>query len=464
MLKFISFTLITIGLASTIFAEIVVTEVGCNPMGSSSAVPGDLSHEFIEIFNTGPKTVSVTDIYFKTESASSSAAADSNDVVAWRGDSLRDIGMGKNLLYPEQLKPGETAVILGRKYISAPESSWYKLPEGTIVFGTRKTYLRSGGMPNSSSVVYVHVRGHSALSSFNVQRRVNVDPGEGMSWNRVSPDSSDLPQQWVRYVSTPGVLRESVNAGSGIRKLIISEFMAYPKTGGAEWIELFNSSADSVSLSGWRIRTGDREGWFADPSVVLAPNEYAVAVGADYGNDPLLTGRLCKILRTEYWGGLANGGDTMQIKGPDGKLTDSIYYDDSWDIKKGISKERQNGRWTDCCQQSGASPGYPPESCIKQSVINVKIDSRRLKRGCGAPDGVVTITFDYPFNGSVSVYDLKCNQRASLHEEASGAVSMIQWNAICANGRFAETGTYFFEIKSSEMEKRVAFTVLKGCR
>ena len=166
-------------------AQIIITEVSPNPVGASSAIPGDLSHEFIELYNAGTLPVNLCRYHIKTSSVGSTAEPDSNNLQVWAGDSLRDIGRDSALVYDSLLQPGAYAVILGRKYVSAPESSWYCIRSGTFVFATRKTYLRSGGLSNSAAVVRLFSGENSLVSTFNSRGSTAMDPGEGFTWHEI---------------------------------------------------------------------------------------------------------------------------------------------------------------------------------------------------------------------------------------------------------------------------------------
>jgi hypothetical protein len=461
IILFLLFCAIFLELAS---GAIVITEVSSNPIGNSTSIPGDLSHEYIEVLNTGPGTISVNQLYIKTESATSSAEADSNDLIQWSGDSLRDIGLGTELRYPDVLEAGEVAVVLGRKYISAPESSWYKFPEGTIILGTRKTYLKSGGLPNSTSIISLFVRGSIAVSTYNASRSISVDPGEGMSWNRVHPDSNDIPTSWIRSAPNPGTLLNFSGGGKICNDLQITEFMAYPNSGSMEWLEILNNCNDTISLAGWRLRTGDREGWLTTGSEYVAPHTYVLVVGTMPINDPLLNGRLTKIIKAEYWGGLGNNEDIISLRQPDGSLGDSVNYTQEWVIKKGLSKEKINDKWLNCCKVVGSTPGESAFDCgAITSVQNVKMGGRRLKRGCSEPEGALSFIFEKSFTGSIVIYNLKGNKIAELQKIGDSPKSTIQWDGRFSNGEFVEPGVYFADIQSPTFNQRTGFTVLKGC-
>lgn len=185
-------------------AEPVISEIEPNPPGGSASIPGDLSHEYVEIYNPGPETLDLCRYYIKTSSSTSSLEPDSNGILPWSPDSLGEISNGAFVHYDSLLPPKAFALLLGRKYGSAPASSWYVPGEGSYLFATRKTYLRSSGLANASTVMRLFRSDGVQVSSFNDLEREALDPGESQTWQRVHPDSSDLPGNWQLALPTPG--------------------------------------------------------------------------------------------------------------------------------------------------------------------------------------------------------------------------------------------------------------------
>jgi hypothetical protein len=136
-----------------------------------------------------------------------------------------------------------------------------------------------------------------------------------------------------------------------------------------------------------------------------------------------------------------------------------------WEIKKGVSKEKVDEKWVDCCKTSGATPGESAFVCTALSKKqNVKIGGRRLKRGCTEADSRLTLVFEYDFVGTILVFDLKGNTVAVLQRNSDAPKSTIQWDARLQTGEFAEPGIYFVDVQTSGFSKRVSFAVLKGCK
>jgi len=106
---------------------VVITEIHRDPIGNKNAIPGGLSHQFIELTNFGSDTFFVSDIFL------------SNGKVA---DSIR-LFDNPIALHPDchftkaYIPPGVSAVILPQNYLSAIEnfpSTVLPIESGTIIF------------------------------------------------------------------------------------------------------------------------------------------------------------------------------------------------------------------------------------------------------------------------------------------------------------------------------------------
>lgn len=182
----------------------VITEVCTDPPGGSTEVPGDASHEYVEIFNPGPNAVNLCAYYLLAGSATSIARPESCAIQVWQGDTLVDVGQGTPLKYDSLLPPGAYAMIFGRKYASAPETNWIPLPAGTFVFALHRTGFKSGGLSGSAAQVSLNEPGGEEVSTFNLFGSDRMVSGETKTWQRVHPDSSDALQNWLAATPTPG--------------------------------------------------------------------------------------------------------------------------------------------------------------------------------------------------------------------------------------------------------------------
>lgn len=91
--------------------------------------------------------------------------------------------------------------------------------------------------------------------------------------------------------------------------LLINEFVSDPVTGEKEWVEVINTTNESVSLAGWSIQDdSDRSVSFEDTT--LQPNDFAVVLFSS--------------------GMLNNAGDTITLFDPNGAMIDKVIFGEGY--------------------------------------------------------------------------------------------------------------------------------------
>ena len=114
--------------------------------------------------------------------------------------------------------------------------------------------------------------------------------------------------------------------------LLLSEIMYHPVLEDAfedwhEFVELHNPTPRDMPLEGWSL-AGEVEYEFPEGSkipaggyVVVAKSREALLGMPEYQLDPAL-------VLGDYTGGLDNGGGAVLLRDPDGRVADSVEYDD----------------------------------------------------------------------------------------------------------------------------------------
>ncbi|HEY63693.1 MAG TPA: hypothetical protein G4O02_03900 [Caldilineae bacterium] len=116
-----------------------------------------------------------------------------------------------------------------------------------------------------------------------------------------------------------------------------------------EWVELYNPGPEAISLAGWRLE--DNTAGDTLPDVLLPAGELlVVAADEDAFREafPDFHGTLITVADGKIGGGLANDGDRLALRDPNGVLVDALSYGDdaSWldppapDVPAGHSLER----------------------------------------------------------------------------------------------------------------------------
>lgn len=205
--------------------------------------------------------------------------------------------------------------------------------------------------------------------------------------------------------------------------LVVNEIMYAPKTPEPEWVELFNTSSDSVDLEDFTL--SDNSGTKAvitNGPYLFPPNDYVVVAhdSGFLGIHPDVHG---KILITKI-PSLNNTGDIVAIHDASGNLIDSVNYSPSWGgntggksleriLPSGGSNDPQN--FETSTDSSGCTPAkinsVTPRDCdlavgtIRyfpnpvQSGKNVTISVSIINRGLKS-SGMATIIFFADKNGN----------------------------------------------------------------
>ncbi len=123
--------------------------------------------------------------------------------------------------------------------------------------------------------------------------------------------------------------RAACNASGTV---VINEYMADPSApggdGDAEWVELYNTGATSVSLEGWRIERALDPGSFSTSfevpaGVVLAPGAWVVLAGPASG---LSGANIVALAQQQDMGNASTSSDAVQLVACDGSVRDVIAY------------------------------------------------------------------------------------------------------------------------------------------
>ena len=123
-----------------------------------------------------------------------------------------------------------------------------------------------------------------------------------------------------------------------------------------EWVEIYNSLGEEISISGWRFKEGGTQHTISAYSgdLTLDSHEYAVIVddGATFLNDyPSYSGT---IIDSSF--SLSNSGETLELLDDyNGNVVDTVSYSDDADEGYSLEKDLDSGSWG----QSPSSKGTP---------------------------------------------------------------------------------------------------------
>jgi Lamin Tail Domain/CARDB/FlgD Ig-like domain len=151
--------------------------------------------------------------------------------------------------------------------------------------------------------------------------------------------------------------------GNNFNDIVINEIMYAPPSGQPEWVELFNRSANSINVNGWKFSDNSTSVNITNNDIELPPNSFIVLSKdssiLDFYSIPadIIVFNLPQ---------LNNSGDAVVIKDSMGVKIDSVYYFPGWGGLNGKSLERistENNsldslNWKTCISRLSATPGY----------------------------------------------------------------------------------------------------------
>jgi hypothetical protein len=178
--------------------------------------------------------------------------------------------------------------------------------------------------------------------------------------------------------TTDNTLSQKIFVGYPPRSVLVNEIM-YAPSSGPEWIECVNNSADTISLSQWKIgdNTASR-GTVNSQSPPILPRQFFI-VARDSSILNYYPSIHAPIIKDDF-PALNNNFDAVVILDPAGFAIDSVAYNSSWGGTGGKSLERvdtaaasnQPGNWGSSRNLQGATPGTVNSLTKKEYDISME--------------------------------------------------------------------------------------------
>lgn len=259
------------------------------------------------------------------------------------------------------------------------------------------------------------------------------------------------------------------NSLHGQNALLISELLYQPRSGEAEYVELYNNSDSSIDLAGYHIVrwVGDSLGrHYALPSRMVAPHDYVVltkdaaSVTANYE-----VRQLSKLLECQLPTYPNNGGSVV-VATADSSVVDRLDYRPAMHSrllrnKAGVALERRSftratnddGNWFSASSTSGyGTPGYANSQSTEYLVEEASfVFSSTLI----SPDGdgyQDALTIDYQLDDGgltarAEVYDGHgIAVRRLLNGALLGTHGTIEWDGRGNDGQGLPQGQYLVRL------------------
>ncbi len=252
--------------------------------------------------------------------------------------------------------------------------------------------------------------------------------------------------------------------------LLISEFMPDPfdiNTSGnsiSEYVELYNSGTDSIFINGWHISDNNT----AKPIDILhkhlmPPSSFfVIASDSSIFNFPCINYLNTAVLHN--FPSLNNGEDAIFIIDPTGKVIDSLQYNTTWKISKGISLERiyfinpnTYSNWRASVSSFGGTPGSENSVAITTPLKKpgIKTEPNPFSPDGDGIDDEVAFQYQLPFPTAkitIEIYDLAGRLiYRPAHNLPTSSEGVIYWNGESKYGKRARIGMYIVRCSATDI-------------
>ncbi|MCB0728166.1 MAG: lamin tail domain-containing protein [Ignavibacteriae bacterium] len=257
---------------------------------------------------------------------------------------------------------------------------------------------------------------------------------------------------------------------SGSGGVVINEIMYDPGIGKSEWLEIFNSSGQSVNLKKWKYKETVTTITLSDSDLYLNPGDYFIfAKDSSIFNSFENLKNLSPGQHLKFSGSLSlsNTGEYISITDSLNNVIDELTYDPAWNNPefpdtKGISLERINpafnskerSNWSSCTDFRGGTPG------LKNSIYTFNQSSNAnasVNPNPFSPDGdgfedftIIKYKLNSDFSQMrVKVFDIKGRLVRTLsNNQISGREGSIIFNGLGDDDQRLRIGIYILLIEA----------------
>lgn len=198
----------------------VITEVMANPAGPSGAHQPEDRNEFIELYNPGNEAVDLFDWTVDD-------GDNTDQLVAWTDLSILDVHPNLRINYT-WLEPGRYAVVLDSEYTDPHPEGGHVMPylfgDSTIVLTTRNTTIGNGLATTDPLIVFSPYGDTTTWGTpDNTGDSIPCNPGDGISWERISPLLPDSVSNWAACLDSAGCTPGRPNSVTLIPDMALSD-------------------------------------------------------------------------------------------------------------------------------------------------------------------------------------------------------------------------------------------------
>mgnify|MGYP005849458711 CR=1 FL=1 len=274
----------------------------------------------------------------------------------------------------------------------------------------------------------------------------------------------------IEFGATFLILPEQADPGD----IIINEALFNPRTGGSDFVEIYNRSNKDIDLRNWKLANFEKDTisnlkTISDDYRILRPGNYAV-LSKDTANIkkeyPLAESST--FIQMESMPAFNNtSGNIILITNKD-ELSDRFDYDEKMHFpllnsKKGVSLERLDffrpsddaSNWQSAAESVGfATPGYKNSQYLPSDFSGgeITIDPAIFSPDNDGYQDILNISYKFDqtgYVGNITIYDSNGRLvKKIMQNELLGSSGTISWNGINDNNERATIGIYiiYFEI------------------
>lgn len=292
---------------------------------------------------------------------------------------------------------------------------------------------------------------------------------ERISLNAAGTDSTNWSTSLNQFGATPG-FQNSITSAPKYQKgtLVINEIMFDPSAGNSEFIEFYNTSADSLQIGGMNLILGENKNiplskiYYELPPLSFLVFAHDSSILYNYSelgleeNNNLFNNSLS----------LSNEGTQLVIKDASNTTLDSVYFSPNWHNKnltstKNRSIERLNPllgsndgkNWSSSVAREGASPGKANSIFTETVTTQSKavITPNPFSPDNDGFEDFATINFNLSGRLAqvrIKVFDSQGRLvRTILHNHPSGPANSIIFNGLDDNNRPLRIGIYILLVE-----------------
>lgn len=265
-----------------------------------------------------------------------------------------------------------------------------------------------------------------------------------------------------------------------LNDVLINEVLFNPRTGGADFVEVYNNSTKTINLKNWMLANSDNDGKIANrknislENILLSPKSYKVFTTDNlniWNNYPKSVKESFVEMPT-FPSFADNEGNVILLNSDSVKIDNFAYKDDFHyallEDKSGISLERirfdlptqEPSNWQSAATSDGnATPGFKNSQSAAENTINTKILSFEPNVFTPDDDGwrdFTLITCQLPTNGytiSLQIFDVEGRLIKNIANNILvGTQAVFKWDGLDYTNKRVSTGTYMLLLEGFTLD------------